>query len=77
MTLFYYSNDLDKDYEIDVEFRCKSDSFSYKINGIYERDFNIGRDLSEFDLTDRLNIKSICAHALSEHIDNDIKAVKF
>jgi len=67
VTLLYYSNDLDREYEIDIDFHYKSDCSSYTINGIYERGLNIERALSEFDLTDRVKIKNICAHALQDH----------
>lgn len=67
MTLNFYSNDLDCEFEIEVDFVYRKSESFYQISGIYERQLNIERDIDEFCLFDRVKIKSLCKQALSEY----------
>ena len=71
MTLNFYSDDLDREFQIDVDLIWKSDSSFYQISGVYERGLNIERSMDEFCLTDRVKIKSLCQQALEEHYFDD------
>lgn len=67
VSLNFYSEDLEKEFQVDVDLISKSDSSFYQIIGIYERDLNIERDLDEFCLVDRIKIRDICKDALFNH----------
>lgn len=74
MTLNFYSNDLDREFEIEVDFICREGDSFYQISGVYERELSIERSMDEFCLTDRVKIKSLCQEALEDHyFDEDEK----
>lgn len=67
MSIYFYSNEYDKEYEIDVELHYKPGGSEYEIVGIYEKDLSVERPLEEFPLKERVQIKAKCQRALEEH----------